>query len=386
MTPRERVRTTLLHQEPDRIPIDFGSRSSAFEEQPYRELQAHLKLEEEIRPFLRAHAVMSEEVLDFLQVDTRWIRSIPASSWFSDDEGDVYLDRWNVPWRRKRGRLYYELEPSPLVTMQREDIERLEIPELISDAMLDDMRVQAEGYDRDTDYSLWCDVVGAGIFERAWYLRGFEQFIMEMMVEKRFAHAFFEKILETQISAYRKLLEAIGTHIEGVLITDDVAMQDSLVMSPETYREMLKPYQKRLIESIQAYGVSVLWHSCGAIYPLIPDFIDMGVRILHPVQTSAQDMDPQRLKQQFGRDIVLWGGGCDIQTVLQTATSAEVTEEIQRKISKLAPGGGFVFTTTHCIQPDTPLENILAMVQAYKRFGYYPQLGNTQSDKTGVMQ
>ncbi|MBN1835546.1 MAG: hypothetical protein JW820_06825 [Spirochaetales bacterium] len=376
----------MRHQEPDRIPIDFGSRSSAFEDQPYRELQAYLKLNEQGGNFLRAHAVMSEQVLQFLQVDTRWVRSIPASSWLSDEEGHVYLDRWNVPWRRKRGSLYYELEPSPLVAMPREQIARVEFTELITDQMLDEMRAQAQGYHRDTDYSLWCDVVGAGIFERAWYLRGFEQLLMDMMAEKRFAHGFFEKILETQIAAYRKLLGSIGDYIEGVLITDDVATQDSLVMSPETYREMLKPYQKRLIESIQSYGASVLWHSCGAVYPLIPDFIDMGVRILHPIQTSAKGMDRARLKQEFGRDLVFWGGGCDVQTVLQTATSAEVVAEVQRSISQLAPGGGFVFTTTHCVQPDTPLENILAMVEAYKRFGDYQHLGDTQGEQTGVKQ
>ncbi|MBN1426040.1 hypothetical protein JXA88_15935 [Candidatus Fermentibacteria bacterium] len=376
MTSRERVSTTLRHQEPDRVPVDFGSRSSAIEEQAYGQLQAHLGIGGKTETFLRSHAVMTEEMLRFLHVDTRWIRSIPPASWMRDNRGDVYVDRWNVPWLRRHGSLYYELEPSRLVTMQHGDIEKLEFPELVSDEMLLDMRVQAENHGHQGDYSLWCDVVGAGIFERACYLRGFEQLIVEMMVEKKFAHHLFEKILHTEIVAYRRILEAIGPLIEGVLITEDVATQDSLMMSPETYREMLEPYQRQLIESIQSRGVSVLWHSCGAVHPLIPDFINMGIRILHPIQTSARGMCPRWLKEQFGRDLVFWGGGCDTQTVLQRATAPEVEAEVRQRIAELGPGGGFVFTTTHCIQPGTPVQNILAMVAAYKRFGAYPLLSS----------
>ena len=112
-----------------------------------------------------------------------------------------------------------------------------------------------------------------------------------------------DKILEKQIEAYGKLLDAIGMYIEGVLITDDLAMQDSLLMSPELYRNMIKPYQKELFEFIQSRGVTVVYHTCGAIYPLLEDLVEIGVKILHPVQLSAKGMDAKKLKKEFGDEI-----------------------------------------------------------------------------------
>ena len=371
MTSRERVRLSLQHKEADRVPIDLSSRSSAIEEQAYDELKRYLGIETPTRTFLRAHAELEDDVMERLHIDTKFIRSIPSDSWADDGEDRLYIDRWRVPWRKQAQQFYYELDASPLQGLSHSEVFEREWPDLVSDEMMEEMVAQAEYLHQHTDYALFSDVIATSIFERAWYLRGFEDFLMDMMLEKTFVHRFLEKILERQIEGYQKLLDNIGDYIDGIWMADDLAAQNTLLLSPKTYREMVKPYQKQLIEFIQARGVKVIYHSCGAIYPLLPDLIDIGVQVFHPIQLSAKGMaDTQRLKQEFGQDLVFWGGGCEIE-ILQYGTVTDVECEVKRRLTDLAPGGGFVFTPTHCIQPKTPPENILAMIDAVEKYGNY---------------
>jgi uroporphyrinogen decarboxylase len=369
VTRRERIRRALAHAEADQVPVDFGSRSSAIEEQAYAGLLSYLGLSRPVTTFIRGHADMDEDILDFLGVDTAWVRSIPPDSWRTSGPDRVFVDRWGVPWRRAAGSPYYEIDHSPLEGLDPAEVLATRW-ELITDDMVKDMQRQVPDLRRRGDRALFSDVVGAGIFERAWYLRGFQNLLTEMMTEKAFVHQLFENILEAQLQAYAKLLDGVGDDLEGVLITDDLATQDGLLMSRDLYREMIKPYHGRLIESIQRRGVSVIFHCCGAIRSLLPDLIDAGVRIIHPVQVSAHDMDALELKRQFGADLTFWGGGCDTKT-LQLGSEKDVREEVRRRVGDLAPGGGFVFTTTHCIQPGTPPRSIVAMISALSECGRY---------------
>jgi uroporphyrinogen decarboxylase len=143
-------------------------------------------------------------------------------------------------------------------------------------------------------------------------------------------------------------------------------------MAPATFRRIYKPRLRRLIEAIKKKSrTRVYLHSCGSIYRLIPDLIEIGVDILNPVQVNAADMDSARLKREFGKDLTFWGGGCD-PVALQTGTPQEVVEEVKRRIHDLAPGGGFVFGSVHNIQANVPPENIVAMFDAAWEFGGYP--------------
>ena len=370
MSSRERIRAALAHKEADRVPVDFGSRSSAIEQEAYDDLKRHLGLLKPTKTFLRAHAELDEEIYETLHIDTRYVRSIPPESWQDQGADRIYVDRWQVPWRKRADSPYYELDLCPLQELDPSDILRAFWPELISDRMLSDMTDQAERWRREHEQALFCDVVGAGVFERAWYLRGFEQFMTDLVLDPVFAEGFLEKILEHQLSGYQRILEAIGSYIDGVWITDDLATQDSLIVSPDLYRRLIKPYQRRLVEFIQQRNVAVVFHSCGAVTPLIPDLIDIGVQILHPVQLSARGMDAAQLKAEYGADLVFWGGGCDSET-LQQGRPQDVQDEVRNRIEILAPGGGFVFTSTHCIQPGTPPENILTMVDTLLEYGSY---------------
>jgi uroporphyrinogen decarboxylase len=369
MTSRERLRTALQFKEPDKIPFDLGSRSSAIEIEAYDALKRHLGIQGPGRCFIRSHAEMEVPVLQRLGVDTQWVRAIPADSWIREDQDMIFLDRWDVPWRRKQGLPYFELDRSPLASVDLSTALEARWRLLVDDSMAGCIQAEAMRLDRDTTYSVSSDQIGAGIVERAWYLRGFENFMMDLMCEERLVHKFLRKILDHQLAGYERILGQAAPFIETVWITDDLATQENLMFSPELYRRIIKPYQKELITFIQARGVDVVFHSCGAVRPLVPDLIEIGVRILHPIQTSARDMDPVMFKRDFGRDLVFWGGGCETET-LQIGSVQDVVDETKRRIDILGPGGGFIFSPTHCIQPGTPPENILAMADTLASHGW----------------
>jgi uroporphyrinogen decarboxylase len=371
MDPRERMALALSHREPDRVPVDISSRSSAIEKKAYDDLKKYLGISGETEVFIRSHAEMDEEVLQLFGIDTRYVRDVPAESWESIGEDHLFIDLWGVPWRKQQGSFYYDIARFIHSDITVEDIGSMQWPSLLTDESVGKMKVKAAWQYEQTDKSIFTDVLGSGIFETAWYMRGFEKFMMDMVLDEKFTRAYLDKILEIQMEAYGKLLDAIGMYIEGVLITDDLAMQEGLLMSPELYRENIKPYQKQLFEFIQSRGVAVIYHNCGAIFPLLDDLVEIGVKVLHPVQLSAKGMDAKKLKREFGDRIVFWGGGCNTQHTLQFGTPQEVREEVKERIDMLAPGGGLVFAPEHCIQPGTPPENIIAMFEAVKEYGRY---------------
>jgi hypothetical protein len=147
-------------------------------------------------------------------------------------------------------------------------------------------------------------------------------------------------------------------------------------LAPEIYRRMIKPAQKRVWAFIKSRTTAQLFlHSCGAVRAFIPDLIEIGVDILNPVQVAAKGMDPGELKVEFGKDLTFWGGGCDTQKVLTFGTPREVEAEVRRRISELAPGGGFVFNQIHNVQPQVPAENIIRMLDTVLEYGRYPIRG-----------
>ena len=162
-----------------------------------------------------------------------------------------------------------------------------------------------------------------------------------------------------------------GEHcIQIIQMGDDLGTQVATQLSPEMYREYVKPRHEAIYQYVREHSnLTVFLHSCGSIYKLIPDLIDAGVEILNPVQTSAAHMDPRRLKDEFGDQLTFWGGGCDTQTVLPTATPEEVREHVRERMEIFKPGGGFVFNQIHNVQPNVPPENVVAMLDAAYEYG-----------------
>jgi uroporphyrinogen decarboxylase len=168
------------------------------------------------------------------------------------------------------------------------------------------------------------------------------------------------------------LFPALDGLVDVILVNDDLGTQAGPMLSPDLYRKRIKPHQQRLFSHLKSVsGLPLLLHSCGSVHWAIPDLIEVGVDALNPVQVSAAEMDSAALKRDFGRDITFWGGGCDTQHVLGRGTPAEVREEVKRRIGDFAPGGGFVFTQVHNIQPEVSPENMVAMLDAAAEFGGY---------------
>jgi len=373
MTSRERIRNVFAHKMPDRVPVDLSGRSSAIEAGAYADLTRYLGIDNE-KPadnFIRSHAVISEEILNLFRVDTRYVRSVPLSSWQKDAAGEYFYDSWQVPWKKAPGSHYYDIDRFIYQDIEEDDIGRMKWPELLTDAMVDEITKKAKDLSENTECSVITDTFGSAIFETAWYMRGFEQFLVDMMTDETFTAKFLNKILELQLAAYDKLLAKAGPYIDGVFVTDDLASQDSLLMSNDLYRRVIAPYQKELFSFIRSKGPEIIYHSCGAVYPLLEDLIETGVKVLHPVQLSAAGMDAKVLKREFGDRIVFWGGGCNSQKTLQFGSVQEVKDEVRSRLELLAPDGGYVFAPEHCIQPGTPPENIVAMFETVKEYGTY---------------
>jgi uroporphyrinogen decarboxylase len=156
------------------------------------------------------------------------------------------------------------------------------------------------------------------------------------------------------------------------MVGDDLAGQYGPLFSPDFYRKVVKPRHKKLIRHIKSLTSAKIWyHTCGGCVEYIPDLIDNGIDILNPVQISAAKMDPQNLKNTFGKDIVFWGGGIDSQHVLPFARPDEIKEHVRKNIEIFKSGGGYVFNNVHNIQAGVPAENIVAMYDAAYEFGFY---------------
>jgi uroporphyrinogen decarboxylase len=159
--------------------------------------------------------------------------------------------------------------------------------------------------------------------------------------------------------------------VDVIAHADDYGTQESQLISPDMFREQIKPRLKTLFERVAqlAPNAKRFFHSCGNVRPLIPDFIEIGVEILNPVHIRAAGMEPVALKREFGKKLVFWGGGVDTQGVLPSGTPQEVKDDVRRNVDALAPGGGFVFNTVHNIQADVPPQNIIAMWEALQEYG-----------------
>jgi uroporphyrinogen decarboxylase len=195
-----------------------------------------------------------------------------------------------------------------------------------------------------------------------------EQLLMDMMAEKDFVNAFLDDLMRWIDVAGSKMV-SLGVDI--IWIGDDFGTQDRMLVSPDLFREFFKPRYASLFSKWKAMNprVKIAFHSDGNIYPILADLVEIGLDILNPVQPKS--MDPARIKSDFGKHLTLWGT-VDIQEVLPFGTEADVANEVRLRIQTAGRGGGLIIAPAHNIQPDTPIENILAFYAAAKKHGRYP--------------
>jgi len=377
VTSRERVLASLRHEEPDRVPIDLGGGTTGIEVEAYDRLKALLGFKSRTKTFVRDHVEVDDPILDRFGIDTRYVRvGAPRGYQVRLDPDNSYLDIWGTRWQKAPSSLYWDMVAHPIAESTLEALAAYRWPDPHDPGRTVGIAERARSLRAQETYAVVLDTTGFGAFEQGWALRGFETFYMDMVAEPQFAEALIQGVADYQVALYDRVLAEVGPYVDVVMVAEDLGSQDGPLISPETYRRMVKPAQKRVWQFIKSRTAAKLFlHSCGSVRRFIPDLIEIGVDILNPVQVAAGGMDPQELKREFGKDLVFWGGGCDTQRVLTFGTPDDVEREVRRRIRELAPGGGFVFNQIHNIQPGVPPENVVRMFETVLARGVYPLRG-----------
>ncbi|MGI6557592.1 MAG: uroporphyrinogen decarboxylase family protein [Limnochordia bacterium] len=381
MKSRERALAALNHQEPDRVPFDLGSCTGTnIAVKAYRALRDYLRLpEREVRLRSRTGqlALADEDLLEALAVDARGVVPQPPSNYQvvleEDDDYWKLRDEWGIGWRMpKVGGFYFDMYDHPLAHQYNVDLDAYNWPKGSDPARIAGLRQQAIAY-REAGY-LVCfgGTIGNGFLHTGTHLEGFVDFFTDLALGTPRAEGILDRVLEIKLDFWGQVLDNLGDVVDVVCEQDDLGSQRGPFISPDMYRKYIKPRQQILFDFIKKKApVKLYFHSCGSVYQFIPDLIEVGVDILNPIQVSAAEMCTRRLKKEFGRDLVFWGGGVDTQEILPYGTPQQVKDEVKRRLDDLAPGGGFVFATVHNIQADVPPENVMAMWEALQEYGVY---------------
>jgi len=411
MTSRERVLAAVSHREPDRVPVDLGSTpSSGISAVAYSNLKKHLGIQSghtRIYDVVQQLAQPEDFLLDNFHIDVVDIgRAFNTSddAWYdvTMTGGDpAQYPSWFHPVKQSDGsRLAYDAEGSAIAKMPSEGLffDQIYFPYLggypsdyktLPDAMKkvlwaalthspwdrageagfwETLREETINLRQTTDRAL---MIGAGcnLFEWGTFLRRMDYFLMDLVAERRHVEQMLDALMEIHLNTLEKICDAVGDVVDIIRFGDDLGMNNGPFMSPSLYQELFKPRHSRLTTYVTKHSRMVPFlHSCGSIYKLIPDLIEAGFEILNPVQTNSKDMEPERLKEEFGDEIVFWGGGADTRHVLNTAKPREVKKHVLERLEIFSPGGGFVFSTVHNILPEVPPENIVALFEAIETF------------------
>ncbi len=383
MFSRERVLTALDHREPDRVPFDLGSTgSSGIHTKAYLDLLRRLGIEEEPPDILilaEQLATPSEKVLQTLKVDVRGFWPNSPLGWVEEirDAGDYFetIDEFRVKLAMpKKGGLYYDIVGSPLAgPISDKAVDDFEWPDMSNPERVRGIRSEIEKALAGSGAAIVFNTFHVGIFELGEWVRGFKDYYADIARNPALIEHMIDIFTDMRIGFWELVLNNLGDLIDVVVENDDLGIQNGLMISPSSYRTLVKPKHKRIFSFIKkkAPHVRIQLHSCGSIYDLIPDLIEVGIDILNPVQVGAAKMDTNRLKREFGEELTFWGGGVDTQRILPFGTQSEVRDEVRRRIEDLAPQGGFVFSTVHNIQPGVPVENVIAMLEALEEYGVY---------------
>lgn len=378
MKPRERFAAVLAHQQPDRVPVDFGKHIGSFHRSVYPHLRQafpELELPEEpvILDRMAQNIRLDDRLCRRLGIDFRWV--VPLWVGVRDIEIDGspgYLDMWQTPHKYSDDGGYYAIVGYPLGANEEltpGELEAFKWPEMSNPDMFEGLAEEARLLHETTDTIVGADGIKVGFLQTASQLRGYEKLFIDFALYPDTAVAMMERISEIVNAMYREYMRAVGRYVQVVVITDDQGTQASLMMSPPMFRKFIKPYLRSQIETIksEAPHVKVLMHCDGAIRPIINDLIEIGVDILNPIQTSVVGMEDTRaLKEEFG-DRVCFHGGIDVQQMLPNATLDEVRSEVALRTGDLGQDGGYILAPCHNINIDIPIENVVALFEAAGR-------------------
>jgi uroporphyrinogen decarboxylase len=415
MKSRERVLKALRHQEPDRVPLDSGGCSATtISAKAYARLRRHLGVKGgpvAVFDAIQQLALPEQWYLDKYEVDVVDVTReacLDTSNWLDWRLSDgtearippwVKLERRNGEWVYRDaegdvlGRMpakgdFFDQAYWPMAAVTPDEYSKPEkyLSKTMWAAMGRPLMVRSRdpefpGLLREaarklyttTDYALMLNS-GVSLFESAQFLRRIDNLLADLLADRKNIERLLDRLLELNLKALERQLDACGQYIQVIKINDDLGTQTAPQISPRIFREIFKPRYKVMYDLIKRKkpGIFIFLHSCGAIHPFLQDLIDVGLDIINPVQTSATGMEPERLKREFGRHLTFWGGGVNTQHVLPWGTPEQVTRDVEEKVRVFAPGGGFIFNQSHNIAPEVPSENIVAMFEAFRRIRNYP--------------
>jgi uroporphyrinogen decarboxylase len=397
MTSRERVTRALNHETCDRVPIDFGgSRVTGIASLAYRRLIEHLGVEETIRLFdikqqlawpslamadrLGSDIVMLSRLapttgMPFLKID-RWKPGemtdgspceVPQAYHMTRRENGTIDVIFNdeIFAQRTSGSLYFDVCHAPLKDADSiSNIDAYQWQDPWSDREADFVTQEVQRLYHGTDKAVFAGLplLNGSFMEIGHAIFGYEQFMMNLCLKRDMMEYWLDRLLAHDLEILGPFLAIAGPYIAAIQLNDDFGAQDALQISPTLYREMFKPRQKQWIEFVKSRTQAKIFLHCdGAVEELLPDFIDIGVDILNPLQTSARGMDPDKIKRNYGKHLSFWGAGVETQTTLPFGSLREIKQEVCDRIRLLGQGGGYVFGTIHNIQADISPERILAV-------------------------
>ncbi len=388
MTPRERVKTALLHIEPDRTPIDFLATTEI-----WHKLVKYLKLDHSLVDEFAFFDPAWETILRHFEIDCRLLsydqfcsppdavmhsgakvewwdvltRSTPNRMWRQILPDGTLYDIWGRPMQIiKHATGAYEGDKG-WVLQAATSLEELKAfrwpePDWWDFAPLPEVIKQL---DAEQEYHIRYRI--GSVFESAWQLRGMEEFLMDLVRAPEIPIYIMERLTEIHLENTRRVLELAADRLDMIYFYDDVATQNSLMVSPKMWRQYVLPFHIKLIKLIKSYNIPIMYHCDGAVYPLIAELVDLGIDLLNPIQPDAKGMAPHQLKNEFG-DRLSFHGGIDIIDTLPQGTPHDVRNEVRDRVQTLGQGGGYILASSHHIQPDTPLENVLAMYELPLRY------------------
>lgn len=388
VTPRQRVQTALSHKEPDRTPVDFLATPEVWEK-----LITHFQPQPGQVAASEFFSAEQEAILQELDIDCRLVSydmfCAPPQSTL---QAGASIDWWTSLARSTPNRMWRQnladgsscdiwghhtrIVPNP--TGRYEEYVSWPLKTAASLAEIKDYAWPTPDW---WDFSSLPKAVremnpngtrslrfrAGTVFECAWQLRGMEEFLTDMAVTPDIPLYIMERITEVLVENIQQALTVAGDDIDVVYFYDDIGAQNGTLISKNMWRRLIKPYHQRIIDATRKMGKLVMYHTDGAIHSMIPELIDMGVDILDPIQPTAKNMVPENLKAEFG-DKLSFHGGVDIVGTLPLGTPDDVRNEVRNRVQTMSANGGYILSSSHHIQSDTPLANVLAMYETDLRY------------------
>ena len=378
MNSRERVRRTLIHKEPDRVPIDNNGFVSGMHEVAYKNLLKYLNIEDEIIIYdpVQRLAVVKDEVKDILGVDTIYIYpDVPSNYKYIENPDGTFKDEYGVVY--KKVGYYADCLIPPLRGKSFEEIKTFKFPDPEDLSRFEGLRLKVKKYHENTEFSIWAGVVSS-LFYFAWIIRGLEDFMTDIYISPKTAKYLMDKIVDWNMKFFKGFYSEIGEYIDVFWIGDDWGIQEGPIISPVYFKNEVVPRFRKMISFIKTMTkAKCCYHSCGSTYWCIDDLLDMGVDIVHPIQPNAKGNDTERLKKEFGARLC-FHGGTNNQGVFHEDIHS-LTIDTLKRIKDLASGGGYIFSSGHNIQANMSPENIIRLFELGREFGKYPiNIGNIE--------